>query len=60
MMVKRDPSDRLHLPQAAGELRLPLGKRHSLNPSTHFTRSPRHHHSDITSLSSSQIGRAEY
>ena len=37
----RDPSDRLHLPQAPlGELRLPLGKRHSLlNPSTHFTAS---------------------
>ena len=39
-MAKRDPSDRLHLPQAPpGELRLPGGKRHSLNPSTHFTAS---------------------
>ena len=39
MMAKRDPSDRLHLPQA-GKLvnsELPLGKRHSPNPSTHFT-----------------------
>ena len=32
----RDPSDRLHLPEAAGELRLPLGNKLSLteNPST--------------------------
>ena len=39
-IAKRDPSDRLRLPEALlGELRLPLGKRHSLNPSTHFTAS---------------------